>query len=175
MEKKLSELKGREIEEKGIINSIKDKIDFLQSLINNLEGVSKGAKVLIESEGWTEKEKTLLADVGEAEDKFRFAIEASLKNGLNNLLVDSFDDLQRAISYLQKKDLGKASLCAWHGYGGKQTLLEKLQAFSHSRKRKKIQKENGFLGWANQFVKSEERWKPFFDKILSGTALIETL
>ena len=176
LEKKLSELKGREIEEKGIINSIKDKIDFLQSLINNLEGVSKGAKVLIESEGWTEKEKTLLADVGEAEDKFRFAIEASLKNVLNNLLVDSFDDLQRAISYLQKNDLGKASFYVLGmDTGSKQTLLEKLQAFSHSRKRKKIQKENGFLGWANQFVKSEERWKPFFDKILSGTALIANL
>jgi len=176
LEKKLTGLKGKEIEEKGIINSIKDKIDFLQSLINNLEGVSKGAKVLIESEGWTEKEKTLLADVGEADDKFRFAIEASLKNVLNNLLVDSFADLQRAITYLQKNDLGKASFYVLDAdTDDKRTLLEKIQAFSHKRKRNKVEKENGFLGWANQFVKAEERWKPFFEKILNNTALIENL
>ncbi|RJP72432.1 MAG: chromosome segregation protein SMC [Ignavibacteriales bacterium] len=176
LEKKLSDLRGKEIEERGIINSIKDKIDFLQSLISNLEGVSKGAKVLIENEGWTDKEKTLLADVGEAEDKFRFAIEASLKNVLNNLLVDSFADLQRAITYLQKNDLGKASFYVLGmDTNGKQTLLEKLQAFSHKRKRKKIEKENGFLGWAHQFVQTEERWKPFFEKLLINTALIENL
>ncbi|MCX6151467.1 MAG: chromosome segregation protein SMC [Ignavibacteriales bacterium] len=176
LEKKLTDLKGKEIEERSVIRAVTDKIDFLQSLINNLEGVSKGAKVLIESDGWTEKEKTLLADVGESEDKFRFAIEAALKNVLNNLLVDTFDDLQRAIDYLQKNDLGKASfLVLGMDDNIKKTLLDKFQNFSLNRKAKLIQKEKGFTGWANAFVQSDDRWKPFFNKILMRTAIAEDL
>ena len=176
LEKKLSDLKGKDIEEKGIIAAVKDKIDFLQSLINNLEGISKGAKILFESKGWTDKEKMLLADVGEAEDKYRFAIEASLKNVLNNLLIETFDDLQKAINYLKKNELGKASFYVLGiDSGEKISILDKLQNISKNRKAKKITLEKGFLGWANSFISTDNKWKPFFKKLLNGTAVTEDL
>ena len=80
LEKELSQQKEKELEEKSLLAGLKDKIDFLQTLITNLEGVSGGAKILIEDKGWTTKEKTLLADVGSSDDKYQFALEAALKN-----------------------------------------------------------------------------------------------
>ena len=176
LENKLTELKGKEIKEKGIISAAADKIEFIQTLINNLEGVSKGAKILIESKEWTEKEKTLLADVGETDDKYRFAIEAAIKNVLNNLLVETSDDLKKAINYLRDNQLGKASFYVLGmDTERKRSLFEKLQSFSLKRKEKRIEKENGFLGWANSFVKTDDKWKPFFNKLFYKTAVVEDL
>ncbi|MCB0748268.1 MAG: AAA family ATPase, partial [Ignavibacteriae bacterium] len=64
LEKEIADLRVKELEEKNNINNIKDKIEFFQTLINNLEGVSQGSKSLIESDGWTNNPKNLLADVG---------------------------------------------------------------------------------------------------------------
>ncbi|MGE5680608.1 MAG: chromosome segregation protein SMC, partial [Bacillota bacterium] len=167
LEKKLTSLKGKELEERSIINGLKDKIDFLQSLINNLDGVSKGAKILIESESWTEKEKTLLADVGNTEESYRFALEAALKNVLNSLLVESLPELQKAIDYLRDNELGKASFFVLGlNQDKKRTILDKIFDYNQKRNIKKIEKESSFIGWADSFIQSDDKWKPFFKKIL---------
>jgi chromosome segregation protein len=176
LEKELTALKDKEHEERSTLNSLKDKIDFLQSLINNLEGVSKGAKVLIENEGWTEKEKTFLADVGNAEENFRFALEASLKNVLNNLLVESFQDLQKAVNYLRDNNFGKASFYVL-GYNSeiKKTFIKKIQGYSTRKNIKKLEKEEAFIGWAENYIQAEDKWKPFFKKLLFMTAITRDL
>ncbi|MCF8240446.1 MAG: chromosome segregation protein SMC [Melioribacteraceae bacterium] len=176
LERKLNQLKEKELDEKSILNSIKDKVDFLQTLITNLEGVSKGSKVLIESEGWTEKDKTLFADVGNTDEKFRFAIEASLKSVINNLLIEDITDLKRAIEYLKKNDLGKASFyLLQHPNNGKKTFLEKIQEFSNNRKANKLTKEDKFLNWALELVKTDVKWLPYFKKVLTRTAVTDSL
>ncbi|MCK7516359.1 MAG: hypothetical protein MZV64_00830 [Ignavibacteriales bacterium] len=47
--------------------------------------------------------------MGDSDEKFRFAVEAALKNNLNNVLVESLEDLKRGIEYLNLNDIGKAS------------------------------------------------------------------
>ncbi|MGE5402571.1 MAG: chromosome segregation protein SMC [Ignavibacteriales bacterium] len=176
LEKKLTSLKGKELEERSTLNALKDKIDFLQSLINNLEGVSKGAKILIENDEWTTREKTLLADVGNADEDYRFALEASLRNVLNNLLVESFSDLQKAVDLLRNNDLGKASFYVL-GFNAdrKKTLLQKFQNYSVKKNIKKLEKDASFLGWAESIIQAEEKWKPFFKKLLFKTAITKDL
>lgn len=170
LEKELTALKDKELEEKTLLANLENKIEFLQSLITNLEGVSKGAKTLMESEGWTDKEKTLFADVGSTEEKYRFALEASLKSVLNNLLLENMEDLNKAVSYLKKNDLGKASfyLLQDNKSGG---LFSKLSGLRKNTKRKKLEKHKAFLGWAYSMVQTKNKWKPYFNKILSNTAL----
>lgn len=176
LEKYLSELKNKELDEKSMLNALKDKIEFLQTLITNLEGVSKGSKVLIENSNWTEKDKTLFADVGNTEEKYRFALEAALKTVLNNLLIENFEDLQKASSYLKNNDLGKASFYLLNGSeNGKKTFVEKLGVYSLKRKAKKIEKEESFLEWTLSLVKTDDKWKPYFDKVLSNTAVVKNL
>lgn len=176
LEKKLTSLKGKELEERSVLSSLKDKIDFLQSLINNLEGVSKGAKTLIEHDGWTDKDKTFLADVGNTEEDYRFAIEAALKNVLNNLLVETLSELQRAVGYLKDNDLGKASfLVLGIKEEKKKTLLEKISDYNLKRSIKKMEKEPDFIGWADKFVQTEKKWEPFFSRILNRTVITKDL
>ncbi len=176
LEQELNTLKQKEVEEKTLFAGLKEKIEFLQTLISNLEGISKGAKVLIENNEWTAKNKNIFADIGNAQEKYRFALEAALKSVLNNLLIESTDDLQSAIEYLRKNDLGKASFYLLRSNEQlKKSFIENLADFSQKRKAKKLAKEETFIGWAKDFVETEKNWQPFFEQALFNYAVTADL
>ncbi len=176
LEKELSQLKEKELEIKTVINGLIDKISFIQTLIDSLEGVSKGAKALLENSEWTSKEKTLLAYAGNTSEEFRFAIEAALKNNLNNILIDSIEELKKGIKYLKEKNIGKAGFYLT-GISEKENkgFLYNLQNIFIKRKSRFLSKEKGFLSWAKDSVKSEPKWEAFFDKILNNIAIVDSL
>ncbi len=176
LELELNKLKERELEKRSLIKSIKDKITFIQNLIDNLEGVSKGAKALLDNKDWSKKGSTILAHIGDSDEKFRFAVEAALKNNLNNVLVESLEDLKRGIEYLNLNDIGKASFYFPHFEEmSKKGLLNKIENFIENRKSKKLEKENGFINWASSSIKTKDKWKPFFEKILKNICIVENL
>ncbi len=176
LERALSRLKEKELDEKSIINGIRDKINFLTGLIDNLEGVSKGAKTLLAVNEWSENETTLLAYAGTTDEKYRFAIEAALKNVLNNILLETIDDLKKGIEYLKVNDSGRASfyILGFH-QNGKKSLLQRIHEFSINRKIKKLGNEKEFVCWADEVVQTDEKWKPFFKNLLLQTAIVKSL
>lgn len=176
LEAGLNKLKSDELDQKSILKSIKDKITFVQNLIDNLEGVSKGAKALLDNRSWAQNESTILAHIGDAEEKFRFAVEAALKNNLNTVLIETLDDLKRGIEYLRFNEIGKASFYLPHlEEVNNNGLLSKIQMFIDKRNVKKLEKEIGFINWAGNCVNTEAKWKPFFDKILKNICIVEDL
>jgi chromosome segregation protein len=176
LENQINSLKQNEIEEKTLLTGLKEKIEFLQTLLSNLEGISKGAKNLIENTDWTKKNKNIFADVGNAQEKYRFALEAALKSVLNNLLLESANDLNSAVEFLKKNDLGKASFYLLKSDENlKKSFLERLYNFSKNRKAKKLSQEAEFLGWAKDFVETENNWKPYFDQALSQIVVAKNL
>ena len=176
LEKDLNELKEKELEIKSVINSIKDKINFIQNLIDTLEGVSKGAKALLENNDWASGQKVLLAHIGNSPEFYRFAVEASLKNNLNNILVESLEDLKNGIEYLKNHEVGKASFSLSNiTEEKKKGFFDKISAVLLRQKSKKLIKESGFLGWAKDFIQTENKWKVYFEKILSKTVIVDSL
>ncbi len=176
LETKLNTLRNNEMEQKSSLNSLSNKIDFLQTLITNLEGISNGSKALLENGSWTKSEKALFADVGNTNDEYRFALEAALKSVLNNVLVETLTDLNNAVDYLSKNNLGKSAFYLLNENGiEKKTFIEKLSAFQLRRRKSKIEKHPMFIDWASALVESDEKWKPYFKKVLSNTVIVKTL
>lgn len=176
LEKKLNDLRSNEAEIRSDLHILRDKIDFINTLITNLEGVSKGSKVLLESEGWTDKEKQIFADVGTTDEKYKYALEAALKPVLNNLLLENISDLQNAVEYLKKNELGKASFfILQNGHAEEKGLSNKIRGFFNNRKKKKIEKVDGFINWAHIPVLSDEKWKPYFENVLDSYAIVKDL
>ena len=176
IEKELNRLKEKELEDRTALNSLKDKIGFIQNLIDNLEGVSKGAKALIEDDTWALKDKTLLAYIGNTPDKYRNAVEASLKNNLNNIIVETFEDLLNGIAFLKNNEIGKASFYVTEKNGKENRgIFEKIGDVGTKRKLKKLEKEDEFLGWAKNFVQTDAKWLPYFEKILFKTAVVNSI
>jgi len=176
LEGHLSLLKDKELEDKSILKTLKDKIEFIQSLIDNLEGVSAGAKALLDDRSWSNGESTILAHIGDSEEKYRFAIEAALKNNLNNILVESIDDLKNGIEFLKNNEVGKASFFI-SGSTKKvnKNIFDKISDFLQHRKSKQIERENGFIGWAKDFVKADNKWLSCFTDILGSTVIVNDL
>jgi len=176
LEQKIRDLQKAELEEKSELRALEDKIEFLQTLITNLEGVSKGSKYLIENANWTSKEKNLIADVGNADEKYRFALEAALKNVLNNLLVEDFETLTEAVEYLKSEDLGKASFYLLKNIAEEpKSIFGKIDDFFKNKKLKKLEIEKDFLGWTYKHVDADKKWKPYFEKILHNIAVTTDL
>ncbi len=121
-------------------------------------------------------ETTILAHIGNTDERYRFAVEASLKNNLNNILVESIDDLLKGIEYLRNKKIGKASFFfPPNGNETKLNLFDRIANFIWKNKAKKLSSETGFIGWAIDFIQTDSKWKNFFDKILKKTCIVDNL
>ncbi len=175
LEKNLNRLREQELERKSALNNLKDKISFIQNLINNLEGVSQGAKILLEDGSWSDGEKNLLANIGNTEDQYRFAIEAALKNNLNDILVESIDELKRGIERLVNTNSGKASFMLMDSIDENNGINSLFKKLFLNRKLNKLKKEPGFVGWAYNFVNTDTAWKKFFYKLLGNIAVVNSL
>ncbi len=175
LENSLSDLYANELEAKNLISGIQNKIELLNSLISNLEGISKGSKVLLENSSWSNGESTIIADAGDAKEEYRLALNAALKDVLNNLFIEQVDELNKAINYLKKNELGKASFYLLDMPSNSTGLINKLIAFDKKRKAKKLSLEELYIGWANELVITDVKWKPYFDKLLSNIAVTKDL
>ncbi|PID59799.1 MAG: chromosome segregation protein SMC [Ignavibacteriae bacterium] len=173
LETELNKLRVRESEEKNTILNIRDKIELLQTLLTNLEGVSKGAKSLLESNGWTENEKVMLADIGLPKEEYRLLIENVLKNILDNLVIQSKNDLLNAINYLKKNELGKAAFIFNRYSYTKLNFSDRIGNYLHKKKVRKLEKESGFINWAINFIETESKWHPFFEQYLKNIAVVD--
>ncbi|MDP3443353.1 MAG: chromosome segregation protein SMC, partial [Ignavibacteria bacterium] len=134
-----------------------------------------GAKVLIEQSSQTGKKSSIFADIGNAKEDFRFALEAALKSVLNNLLVDSFDNLNSAVKYLKDNDLGKASFYLLQENKKSKSLIGFINNYSIKKKSKNLSREESFVGWSSNFVETESNWLPYFKQVLNNIAVIKDL
>jgi len=176
LERQLNLLKGKELEERSLLNGIKDRINFIQTLIENLEGVSKGAKALLENNNWNDGDKSLLAHIGNTSENYRIAVEASLKNNLNTILIESIDDLQKGINFLKSNDIGKAAFyVAQKQLSPKRSFIQWIENLFFKRKIKSFEKENGFVAWTKNLIQTEEKWKIFFERYLDKTAVVDSI
>lgn len=175
LEKEVTLLKEREVEERSVFNSLKDKVEFLQSLVDNLEGMSKASKELIENSEWTQKSKTVFADVGHSKEEYKFALEAALKIFLNNLLIENSKDLLSAIDLLKSRELGKATFYLLRNKEQKKNVIDYLRKFRDKRYIKLIEQDAGFVDWAYNLVKTSGKWKPYFEQALSSFVVVKDL
>ena len=175
LEQELNEFKARELELNSILTSLNDKISFIQNLVDNLEGVSQGTKSLLELTGWANGKVILLANAGNSSDDLRPAVEAALRNNVNDILISSVEELKKGIEYLKNNNLGRASFYLNQNGDGNIGLFAKLQKYFSSRQRKKIEVHTAFKSWAASAVQAEGEWKKFFGKLLSNTAIVNDL
>ena len=175
LEKELSSLKNEELESRSVLKSIEEKILFIQNLVDNLEGVSKGTKALLSNSEWSETTPALLANVGNADENYRPAVEAALKNNLSSILVSSIEDVKNGFEYLKNNELGRASFLLKKNFDSGKKYSSSIQNFIYKRKRKKLENQNGFKSWTSKLLKTESQWFSFFENILHDVALVDNI
>ena len=175
LEKELSSLKARELELKSLLTGLNDKISFIQNLVDNSEGVSQGTKSLLEFSNWANSEVALLANVGNSTEDLRPALEAALRNNINDILISSIEDLKHGIEYLKDNNLGKASFYLKQVGNGNSGFWGRIQKYLTSKQKKKIEAHSSFKTWSSSAVNSDETWNYYFRQILHNTAIVSDI
>ncbi|MBT8377730.1 MAG: chromosome segregation protein SMC [Ignavibacteria bacterium] len=174
LEIKLNFLRTNELELKSLISALSEKINFIQNLVDNLEGISRGTKSLIENTSWAKGDVALLASIGSSDEDFRMAAEAALRYNVNNILITSLEDLQRGIKYLKENDLGRASFYILdRDESSRGGFLQTVERFFENRRRKNLMKDDAFVDWAENIIKTEKKWSRFFSKLVHNTAIVK--
>jgi len=173
IEQQISKFKQEELETKSVLNAIKNRIDFIQNIIDNLEGITRGTKELIIKSGWNKGERILVADAGSTDEKYRVAVDNVLKNYLSYILLQQKVDLRNGIEYLKNNQLGQASF--YYPFERKQNLWNKLNFYSQKRLKKKIEKEKGFVNWLIDVIEYSKNWEKFFNQILGNVCIVDSL
>lgn len=92
------------------LDSNKNEYRLTKSLVDSLEGFPDSVKFLKKnSNQWNEQQAPLLLDIINCPDEYKASIENYLKTYLNNYVVATAQDAQKAIGLLDKKRKGKAS------------------------------------------------------------------
>jgi chromosome segregation protein len=54
-------------------------------------------------------------------------------------------------------------------------VFDSIDGYRIKRRIKRIEAEEGFIGWTYNYIQTEEKWKPYFIKVLNNTALVNSL
>jgi chromosome segregation protein len=175
LEQELNEFKSRELELKSLLTSLNDKISFIQNFVDNLEGVSQGTKSLLELTSWANGKVILLANAGNSSDELRPAIEAALRNNVNDILISSVEELKKGVQHLKNNNLGRASFYLSQNGDDTSGFPGMLKKYFLSKQKKKIESNSSFKLWASSAVQADGEWKNFFNKLLNKTAIVNDL
>lgn len=132
-------------------------------------------KSLLELKNWANGRVTLLANAGNSSDDLRAAVEAALRNNVNDILISSLEELKKGIQHLKNNNLGRASFYLKQNGDGSSGFITNLQNFFTNRQKKKIKAESSFKIWAADAVQVDAQWKNYFQKLLGKTAVVKDI
>ncbi|MFC1489820.1 hypothetical protein ACFL6K_01290, partial [Candidatus Latescibacterota bacterium] len=141
--------------------SIKAEVDFLGEIIRSLKGYSEGVKNAVKSDVLKDRVHGVLADVVSTDEIYLKAIETALFSNLQNIVVDSSEAAKDGVDYLSEGVHGRAVFVP---------LNEKYENVSES-----IPDDVGVIGRANNFVRTDERFKSVIDRYLENTVIVNSL
>ena len=103
-----------------------------------------------------------VASLLHVDDRYTVAIEVALGAGMQNLVVQREEDAKAAISYLKKRDAGRATFLPMSAMRGEEL-------------RERVQGEHGFVGIASTLVRYDSQYAGVFQNLLGRTVVVEDL
>lgn len=144
------------------------ELDALKQITDSFKNMHAGTKhVLIAKQ--QAKLKGIcgaVVEVIETESRFDLALETALGGSLQHIIVERDSDAQKAIEYLKREQRGRATFLPLN--------TMKPRALAHEMIGK-AQQAPGFIGIANQIVKTKADYQPIIDYLLGQTIVMENL
>ncbi len=155
-------LKDNFYRDRGELDLLKGRFGFLKNLIENKEGVTDGAKLLLE-----EKSGGLLgvlADLIQTDPSHRQAVEAGLGEASQYLIYSKIDEAFQALDLLKAK-------------GGGRVFLASLDRLTKTPEVNRINlpKKDGFIGWADELIECDSNLRPLLTYLLGDLVVVDDL
>ncbi len=134
------------------------RLNALQTLEENLEGYQKGVREIILAGRRGEINSSIygtVADNIEVNAKYELALETSLGNALQNVIVETTKDGKDCIAYLKKTSKGRATFLPLDALKGTRYSLDT-----------RVLRHKGFQGLAVELVKYDRRFNQIMEFLL---------
>jgi len=161
--KALEKARGQWYRDQGETNLLQGRLAFLKNVIENQEGISDGAKKLIQDK--VQGLLGVLAEQLETPAEYRDAIEVGLGEAARYLLVDNASHAFAALQYLQNRGGGNVALVCLDRVGKKPSFDS----------RPELPKVEGVLGWADDLVKCKDRLRSIVAHLLGDLLIVNDL
>ena len=163
--KKAKEAEDRRVKLTMEVNALQSRIRMLDEMEKLHEGFSKAVKLVMgeAQRGGLQHIHGAVAELLRVPGEYTVAIETALGGAMQNIVVDREEDGKQAISYLKRRD------------GGRATFLP-LSSVKPARLREQgVEKEPGFVGIACDLIRYDRQYEPVFSNLLGRVVVAEDM
>ncbi|NCB63191.1 MAG: chromosome segregation protein SMC, partial [Clostridia bacterium] len=164
-QKKAKTCEEREVALKMEENALSSRIHMLAEMEKLYEGYSKAVKLVMgEAErGQLRGIHGPVAGLIHVPDQYAVAVEIALGGAMQNIVVDAEEDGKAAISYLKRRDAGRA------------TFLPLTSVRSADFRDGPVEKEKGFVGMGDRLVHFDGKYQKIFSSLLGRVVVAEDM
>ena len=163
--KKAKEAEERHVKLQMEENALRSRIHMLTEMEKLYEGYSKAVKLVMgEAErGALKGIRGPVASLIRVPDRYAVAIEIALGSAMQNLVVELEEDGKAAISYLKRRDAGRA------------TFLPLTSMRPREFRDAAAAREPGFLGLGDKLIEFDKQYEKVFSNLLGNTVIAEDM
>ena len=145
--------------------AMEDRIRLLTEMEKDYEGFSRAVKGVMQAadRGTLSGIHGPVASLMTTDPQYTVALEIALGAALQNIVVDRDTDAKEAISFLKRRDAGRA------------TFLPMSAIRGDMLREPRLDQEYGFVGIASQLVTYDARYDGIFQNLLGRTVVVEDL
>lgn len=151
------------------INSKKSRFNFLSDLERENEGYYKSVKGILDecriNESFRKGIHGALAQLINASKEYETSIEIALGSALQNIVTADEDSAKKAIEFLKKNSLGRATFLPLNVVKGNSLDEASLQ----------LKESKGYQGIASKLVQCAKEYKSIIDNLLGHTVVVDTM
>ena len=152
-------LQNKAFEIQGKIGEKMTRIDFLNGLVDRLEGYNESVQHLLRNRSWSTSRYGTVADAVNTREDLRVAVEAALGDSAHFILVNDVTEAVSGLHNLKEHRKGKATFAVL-------SLMPNADAGSFAIA------GDGILGWAIDLVRYEPQYHDLFSMLLRKVLIV---
>ncbi|MBQ9534668.1 MAG: chromosome segregation protein SMC [Clostridia bacterium] len=162
---KYESLTGEQQKARRTLDASADRLEMLQAMERDYEGFSGAVRRVMKGaeRGELRGVHGPLSALVRTDDRYSVAIEIALGAALQNIVTVNEQDAKAAINYLKRNDFGRA------------TFLSLTAVRGRSRPKADPSRDAGFVGWGDELLECEEKYRGIVSSQLSGTAVADNI
>lgn len=156
-----SEISDKELRAKEKIQKAK----VLQDLEKNLDGFAYSVKSILQKskQGMLDGIKGTVSQLITVKSEYQLAVETAIGQALQNIIVDTQENGKKAINFLKREKLGRATFLPLSAIKG-----NKLQVNG-------INNENGFISIGSDLIKCEDIYLNIINYLLGRIVIVDNI
>ena len=163
-ETKAARIQEERVKNRQELHAADSKLQFLRNMQQSYEGFGRAAKAVLKSQAtWAGGVCGAVAELLQVPQQYITAIETALGSSQQNVVTEDTNTAKAAIAFLKKERLGRVTFLPL------QSIVVRTASNGPERQ------DTGVIGYANEIVGTDAKYKKIADFLLSRTLVVDTL